>query len=82
MCKALWYKRASWVQGIVSSLQWLEKREVWSRRTQSIGKMAGSGEDLGRELNWLFGQVREDLKTCREASWSWYEVPLFFPDKL
>ena len=44
--------------------------------------MAGTGGDSGRELNWLFGQVIEDFKTCREASWSWYEVPLFFPDKL
>lgn len=44
--------------------------------------MAGTGGDLGRELNWLVGQVIEDIKTCREASWSWCEVPLFFPDKL
>lgn len=44
--------------------------------------MAGTGGDLGREFNWLVGQVIEDLKTCRKASWSWCEVPLFFPDKL
>lgn len=81
MCKALRYKRAYWVQGLVSSLRWLEIKEVWSRRDTSVGKMAGTGGPLGRELNWLFAQVIEDLKTA-EASWSWCEVPLFFPDSL
>ena len=45
----------------------LEIKEVWSRRDTSVGKMAGTGGHLGRELNWLFAQVIEDLKTLQRG---------------
>lgn len=51
----------------MSGLRWLEIKEVWSRRDTSVGKMAGTGGHLGRELNWLFAQVIEDLKTLQRG---------------